>query len=372
MAGKNRKVLLNPEEFEAIKSALCETERGRAFLHDHLTLNRSIETEQLLEAVRRLEKVLEERELPSEMESYRLHTYEMYEAIERTREEISKIKSENADNSRFAAASDELDAIVTSTENATQTILESSETIQDLTDKLRASGAEDAPCDEIEEKAMDILMACSFQDLTGQRINKVVKVLHYLEGRINKMIRIWGIDLSDDNRERPEINLDHHDEGDDRQMDQRPDAHLLNGPQMDGEGVDQADIDALFDEPAAASDEKLNENVLQFAANTTAEVEPEEKAEHPEPSAPETPASVEEDDLIAFDTPQEPLVTTEQPQETEVKTVAEPGPETAVLAEVDESPIEIEGQSPPLTNPGGGNSDPLHHLSTGERLALFS
>lgn len=357
MADKNRKVLLSPEEFDAIKSALSETDRGRAFLHDHLSNNRLAETEQLLEAVRRLEKSLVERELPSEMESYRLHTYEMFEAIERTKDEISKIKLENADNNRFSTASDELDAIVSSTENATQTILESSEAIQDLTDKLRASGAEDAPCDAIEEMAMEILMACSFQDLTGQRINKVVKALHYLEGRINKMIRIWGIDLSDDNRERPQINLDeeHHEE-DARHIDKRPDAHLLNGPQMDGEGVDQADIDALFGEAPASTDEIQNENVVPFAADTATQTPLEEETHT-------APASFQSEELIVPQTPQkeaEPLkVVAQQPAET-------------VMPEAEEIPIEIEGQSPPLTTPPSSNPDPLHHLSTGERLALFS
>ncbi|MFS8182438.1 protein phosphatase CheZ [Pseudovibrio denitrificans] len=376
MAGNNRKVLLSPEEFDAIKSALSETERGRAFLHDHLTLNRSVETADLLEAVRRLEKTLVERELPSEMESYRLHTYEMYEAIERTKDEISKIKLENADNNRFSAASDELDAIVTSTESATQVILESSEAIQDLVDKLRASGAEDAPCDAIEEMAMEILMACSFQDLTGQRINKVVKALHYLEGRISKMIRIWGVDLTDE--ERPNINLDDPHDEDDRHIDKRPDAHLLNGPQMDGEGVDQADIDAMFDTTPASSEESLNENVVQFAAEARAEAPFQEAKAELEEEAAEV---VELDDMAdqpeVVETSEVAVLDDEEDDDLIATESTVPANDTEPLAaeakvEEEENPIEIEGESPPLTAPRSSNSDPLHHLSTGERLALFS
>ncbi len=371
MAGNNRKVLLSPEEFDAIKSALSETERGRAFLHDHLTLNRSAEAADLLDAVRRLEKVLVERELPSEMESYRLHTYEMYEAIERTKDEVSKIKLENADNNRFAAASNELDAIVTSTESATQVILESSEAIQDLVDKLRASGAEDAPCDAIEEMAMEILMACSFQDLTGQRINKVVKALHYLEDRISKMIRIWGVDLSDEDR--PKVNLDDVQEEEGRHIDKRPDAHLLNGPQLDGEGVDQADIDALFDAAPATTDEASNENIIQFSAETKAEeglqdTPAEPLAELNEEPAKASPPQVDEKPPSAPEEPQAAL------SDNEVQIAAEDTreAEAPVQEDVTERPIEIEGQSPPLTTPRSSNSDPLHNLSTGERLALFS
>ncbi|GHB32030.1 hypothetical protein GCM10007094_20990 [Pseudovibrio japonicus] len=371
MAGNNRKVLLNPEEFDAIKSALSETERGRAFLHDHLTLNRSAEADDLLEAVRRLEKTLVERELPSEMESYRLHTYEMYEAIERTKDEVSKIKLENADNNRFAAASNELDAIVTSTESATQVILESSEAIQDLVDKLRASGAEDAPCDAIEEMAMEILMACSFQDLTGQRINKVVKALHYLEDRISKMIRIWGVDLSDEDR--PKVNLDDVQEEDGRHIDKRPDAHLLNGPQLDGEGVDQADIDALFDATPATPEDGLSENVIQFSAEAKTEEGQQEapaepSAEPNEEPAQSSPPQVAEKPPSAGDEPQ-PAVSDKEDQ---VTTEGANEAEAPVQEDLNESPIEIEGQSPPLTSPRSSNTDPLHNLSTGERLALFS
>ncbi len=361
MAGNNPKVLLKSEEFDAIKSALSETERGRAFLHDHLTLNRSVETANLLEAVRRLEKTLVERELPSEMDSYRLHTYEMYEAIERTKDEISKIKVENTDNNRFSAASDELDAIVSSTENATQVILESSETIQDLTDKLRASGAEDAACDAIEEMAMEILMACSFQDLTGQRINKVVKVLHYLEGRINKMIRIWGVNLTDEEGPATKFDEEHHEE-DERHIDKRPDAHLLNGPQMDGEGVDQADIDALFDVGFDSESETANENVVQFAAEVKTEAADVVTSE----TSDKNTAEAEQDSSSSpSEAPNMALVQSEALDDKVSLKSSDPDAQ-------DESPIEIEGESPPLTTPRSSNSDPLHHLSTGERLALFS
>ncbi len=364
MAGNNRKVLLSSGEFDAIKSALSETERGRAFLHDHLTLNRSAETADLLEALRRLEKALVERELPSEMERYRLHTYEMHEAIERTRDEISKIKLESIDNNRFSAASDELDAIVTSTESATQTILESSEAIQNLVDKLRASGTEDAPCDAIEEMAMEILMACSFQDLTGQRINKVVKVLHYLESRIARMIRIWGVDLADENRPETRLNEPYDD---DRHVDKRPDAHLLNGPQMDGEGVGQADIDALFEATPASTEEALNENVVQPAAEPRAKALHQEDGEAPEPAEVIVTDDVEEE-LNAVEMPQVSLIEDDDLIVTNSDTPAE----AVATAEQDVTPIKVDGQSPPLTSPGGNNCDPLHHLSTGERLALFS
>ena len=39
--------------------------------------------------------------------------------------------------------------------------------------------------------------ACSFQDITGQRTEKVVNVLRFIEQRINAMIEIWGVEDTD-------------------------------------------------------------------------------------------------------------------------------------------------------------------------------
>jgi chemotaxis protein CheZ len=80
-------------------------------------------------------------------------------------------------------------------------------------------------------------MACGFQDLTGQRIKKVVNTLHYMERRVAAMVEIWGVETGTATTEIVAMAED----------DVRPDKELLHGPQAKGEGVSQADIDALFD-----------------------------------------------------------------------------------------------------------------------------
>jgi len=76
-------------------------------------------------------------------------------------------------------------------------------------------------------------MACSFQDITGQRTDKVVQALRFLEARINSMMEIWQL-----GEVAPAAKLEIEDS--------RPDAHLLNGPQMDGSALEQNDIDAMI------------------------------------------------------------------------------------------------------------------------------
>ena len=59
---------------------------------------------------------------------------------------------------------------------------------------LRERGTDIELCDKIDQRATDIYTACSFQDITGQRTDKVVQALRFIEQRINAMIEIWGVD----------------------------------------------------------------------------------------------------------------------------------------------------------------------------------
>ncbi len=90
---------------------------------------------------------------------------------------------------------DRLDAIVESTAQATDRILAAMEEIDGFVAQLRAhlepSGI-DSLCDGIVAKAMEAVEACSFQDLTGQRITKVVGSMKFVEKRVNAMAELCG------------------------------------------------------------------------------------------------------------------------------------------------------------------------------------
>jgi chemotaxis regulatin CheY-phosphate phosphatase CheZ len=219
-------------EYQTLEQTLMESDRGRRFLKEFLNRNKTPETTEILTAIGRLEKMMTRQRKVPDLDTIRLDIADMHEAIERTKSEIANIKAEGEESNRFVDASHELDAIVTQTEGATQSILEAAEQIQEKAWILRENGAEDAVCDDIDAKATEIFMACSFQDLTGQRTNKVVQVLRYLESRINLMINIWGIEEMDADATAGPV-------------DERPDAHLLNGPQLAG-GVSQTNVDELM------------------------------------------------------------------------------------------------------------------------------
>ncbi|TBW38650.1 chemotaxis protein [Siculibacillus lacustris] len=234
------------EDYDAIESAVMETSRGRWFLAEYARRNRNADTGAILGTLERLERTIRRDRAVPDIDRIRLDLADMAEAISRTKQEIAQMKIETEHGGRFADASHELDAIVSQTENATNEILLAAEGIQEAAWTLREAGGLDELCDKLDTHATDIYTACSFQDLTGQRTRKVVTVLRYLESRITSMMSIWGLGEADV----PEAASGAAPVG---PTDARPDAHLLNGPQLHGQGIEQDHVDDLLaTEPSAA------------------------------------------------------------------------------------------------------------------------
>src|SRR6195952_2701353 len=91
------------------------------------------------------------------------------EAVANARLEIAALKVDDITVSYIPGATDELDAIVAHTASATESILEVCETLDAL-----GAGMNGADSARLQEATSKIYEACSFQDITGQRITKVV------------------------------------------------------------------------------------------------------------------------------------------------------------------------------------------------------
>jgi chemotaxis protein CheZ len=159
------------------------------------------------------------------------------EYIQRARTEISELRPNDLKQEKIPRAGLELEAIVSSTETATGTIMDAAEEI------MAADPEAENYVEGINEACMRIFEACSFQDITGQRITKVVSTLTYIEERLHGLQDAWGPDIEDAEGDAPEVGGDE---------DARPDQDLLNGPALDGEGIQQDQVDDLFGEPVAA------------------------------------------------------------------------------------------------------------------------
>jgi chemotaxis protein CheZ len=150
--------------------------------------------------------------------------------IESMRQEIGVLQVNELKDSRIPLAGEELDAIVKSTETATNTIMECAET-------LMAADASDPVAFKalVDEKMLVIFEACSFQDITGQRIAQVVETLQHIETRVARfadVMRAKDLDgfLNDAERARAE----------------RKETLMIHGPQLDGRGNAQDQVDELF------------------------------------------------------------------------------------------------------------------------------
>lgn len=90
---------------------------------------------------------------------------------------------------------DELDAVVLGTEEATEQVLLSAEAIDNDANDLAAllkKGANVDLINDVRDHVVKIFEACNFQDLTGQRITKVVNTLRFIEERVEAMMALWG------------------------------------------------------------------------------------------------------------------------------------------------------------------------------------
>ena len=164
----------------------------------------------------------------------------IYDAISRTKREIAVLHGKSFNGEEMARVNGELGAVVGGTEEATQQILEAAESIDNAAAALSSVNSPDQQkllSEEIQERVVSIFEACNFQDLTGQRIKKVMTTMKFIENHITILMDIWGgVDAI--KAHAPAL------------VDTREgDARLLNGPRLDGdEGhASQNDIDALFD-----------------------------------------------------------------------------------------------------------------------------
>jgi chemotaxis protein CheZ len=148
--------------------------------------------------------------------------------IKNVRRDIAELRPDDISARHIPMATDELDAVVNATADATGIILGGMEEIERLAAGLPPEVA--APLGDI---VIRIYEACGFQDITGQRISKVVKALRHIEDKIGALLAVFGADLSAAAAaDAPAL------EGE---------ASLLNGPALPTAAANsQADIDALL------------------------------------------------------------------------------------------------------------------------------
>ncbi|GBU19661.1 hypothetical protein AOPFMNJM_3411 [Methylobacterium jeotgali] len=152
---------------------------------------------------------------------------EIADYISHLRQEIAALRANEITRDRIPMAHEELGSVLEATAGATNTIMASAEAMLGLPDDANYRA-------NVEEKIYEIFEACAFQDITGQRIGKVVEALRHLELRLVRFASAV--------RARDEAGLD----AAEAERKARAEKLILNGPALKGPETSQDDIDALF------------------------------------------------------------------------------------------------------------------------------
>lgn len=165
-----------------------------------------------------------------------LELYHELEALARyihaAKADIAALRPDQVKDDYIPTAADELDAIVAATEEATNTIMDATEQMEGLMDKIDLDSS-----NVIMEATSKIYEACGFQDITGQRITKIVKALKDIEEKIDGLVDAFGSEIDKYKEQNPTA------EEPEKEL---TDADLLGGPQLEDKAQSQEEIDALL------------------------------------------------------------------------------------------------------------------------------
>ena len=145
--------------------------------------------------------------------------------IENMRSELAHMRSIEISHHHIPTAADELDAVVAETASATGTIMDSCEKIEKIAGDMTSPVS-----DDLANAVTSIYEACGFQDITGQRITKVVKTLKHIEAKVTEIINAFG----------------HNGEAVESKITDKDEKSLLQGPQIGSLASSQDDIDKLL------------------------------------------------------------------------------------------------------------------------------
>lgn len=158
---------------------------------------------------------------------------ELAQIIDSLKKEIAASTPEHVGNSHIPDAKDELDAVVSATADATNKIMGICEEIETIAD-----GVDEASKEKLTGKVTEIYEACTFQDITGQRIKNVITTLRLIEEKVEKIMQTLG----------DKVGLKPGETQYTKSVSVNDEKSLLNGPQMADKAISQDDIDKLLAE----------------------------------------------------------------------------------------------------------------------------
>lgn len=165
---------LSETDYDAIASAVMETARGRWFMAEYARRNRQADTQQLLQALGRIERVVG-----------LAASAEPSAAVIDTAQLVASLR---ADLDRIGARSDHAsDGIASRIEAAAGEIAMAVEDVQDLAWTMREAGVDEALCDRLDGRAMDIFTASSVIDGSARQIATILDTVAMIDSSLRAL-----------------------------------------------------------------------------------------------------------------------------------------------------------------------------------------
>ena len=150
----------------------------------------------------------------------------LVETVNRTQEDLVRLKPEQITGLRIGSAHAELDAVIRHTEQAAGDFLLAVEELEIIAESLPKKKAA-----QIREVTTRMLEASTFQDISGQRLDKAKKEIKEIDSCVASLLAVLGHEVVVEEQVPDQV---------------LSDDDLLNGPQHEGMGSSQEDIDALL------------------------------------------------------------------------------------------------------------------------------
>lgn len=147
--------------------------------------------------------------------------------VQSTKQDIADLRSQDGAGNSFSTAAVELGEIAAEASKATNDIMNAAETVEQISASLDKDTAT-----KLSDAMARIYEACAFQDITGQRISKVINAIQNIEAKVVGLARACGGAVET----QP---VDTRAAGDE--------SKLLNGPQLAVNKKSQDEIDKLFE-----------------------------------------------------------------------------------------------------------------------------
>lgn len=146
--------------------------------------------------------------------------------------ELAALRPGEIRDEHIPTATDELDAVVGATEQATFAIFDACDIVSGVSGAVDPDNAA-----KLTDAVTRIYEACNFQDITGQRITKVVRTLKHIEAKVDALLAVFGEEARHAAAVAAPVP---------EPAPADADAGLLHGPALPGNANDQDEIDRLL------------------------------------------------------------------------------------------------------------------------------